>query len=78
MFVVNFICSLKVNNLPNHDPLFNLNNAQLQYVEDAKYLGLYIHKDGTFCDVKRQMRKIYANINMMVPSHIIVKPRTLC
>ena len=47
----------KTNNLSKHDPLFNLNNAQLQYVEEAKYmcLGVYIHKHSTDCDVKRQM-----------------------
>ena len=56
----------KTNNLSKHDPLFNLNNAQLQYVEEAKYLGVYIHKNSTDCDVKRQMRKFYANINMLL------------
>ena len=56
--------SFKTNDLPKHDPLFNLNNSQLQYVEDAKYIGEYIQRDSTDCDVKRQMRKYYANINM--------------
>ena len=56
----------KTNNLSKHDPLFNLNNAQLQYVEEAKYRGVYIHKNSTDCDVKRQMRKFYANINMLL------------
>ena len=36
------------------------------YVEEAKYLGVYIHKNSTDCDVKRQMRKFYANINMLL------------
>ena len=56
----------KTNNLSKHDPLFNLNNAQLKYVDEAKYLGAYIHKYSTDCDVKRQMRKFYANINMLL------------
>ena len=56
----------KTNNLSKHDPLFNLNNAQLQYVEEAKYLGVYINKNSTDCDVKRQMRKFYANISMLL------------
>ena len=58
--------SNKTNNSSMHDPLFNLNNAQIQYVEDTKYLGVYIHNDSTDCDVKRPIRKFYANINMLL------------
>ena len=48
------------------DPLFKLNNTQLPYIEEAKYLGVYIYKDGTDRDVKRQIKKLYPNINMLL------------
>ena len=44
------------------DPSFTFNSIKLQYVEEAEYLGVFIHKDCTDHDLKRQMRKFYANI----------------
>jgi len=35
------------------DPLFMLNNTQCQHSEEEKYLGVFIHKDGTNCDVEK-------------------------
>ena len=40
------------------DPIFKLNNRQLPYVEEAKCLGVYIHKDGTDHDVKNKWGNI--------------------
>ena len=57
---------IKIYNNKMKDPLFKLNNTQLPYIEEAKYIGVYIYKDGTDRDVKRQIKKLYPNINMLL------------
>jgi hypothetical protein len=42
--------------------LFISNNTKWQYVGEAKYLGVFIYKDVTDCDVKDKWR----NINMLI------------
>ena len=43
-----------------------LNNNVIPYVENCKYLGIVIHLQSDLYDIKRQIRKFYANINMLL------------
>ena len=44
-------------------PSFMLNNNVIPYVENCKYLGIVIHLQSDLYDIKRQIRKFYANTN---------------
>ena len=47
-------------------PSFMLNNNVIPYVENCKYLGIVIHLQSDLYDIKRQIRKFYANTNMLL------------
>jgi hypothetical protein len=36
------------------------------YVEHCKYLGIIVHLHSAVLDIKRQMRKFYTNVNMLL------------
>ena len=43
-----------------------LNNNVIPYVENCKYLGIVIHLQSDLYDIERQVRKFYANTNMLL------------
>ena len=43
-----------------------LNNNAIPYVENCKYLLIVIHLQPDLYDIKRQIRKFYANTNMLL------------
>ena len=48
-------------------PTMFLNDKPLQWVDEHKYLGIYISKDfNDDRDVKRQMRAIYGRGNVLI------------
>ena len=48
------------------EPDLKLNGESIQYVKQAKYLGTIISCGNSDADVKRQMRRFYANANVLL------------
>lgn len=48
------------------EPCLTLSGNELQFVTKAKYLGVFIENNGTDADVTRQLRKFYANANILM------------
>ena len=46
-------------------PCFYLNKLEIPKVDQCKYLGIMISINYCDIDMKRQMRKFYANINIL-------------
>ena len=59
-------------------PSFMLNNNEIPYVENCKYLGIVIHLQSDLYDIKRQIRKCYANINMLLRKFSICSYEVKC
>ena len=59
-------------------PSFMLNNNVIPYVENCKYLGIVIHLQSDLNDIKRQIRKFYANINMPLRKFSICSYQVKC
>ena len=55
-----------------------LNNNVIPYVENCKYLGIVIHLKSDLYDIKRQIRKFYANINMLLRKFPICSYQMKC
>ena len=47
-------------------PTFTLNHLNIPNVNQSKYLGIVINETNCNPDLKRQMCKLYANINMLI------------
>ena len=47
-------------------PVFTLNNFNIPSVNQLKYLGIIIGENNCAPDLKRQMCKLYANVNMIM------------
>ena len=47
-------------------PCFYLNRLEILKVDQCKYLGIMISIKNCDIDLKRQMRKLYANINILI------------
>ena len=47
-------------------PVFTLNHLIIPTVNQSKYLGIIISEHNCAADLNRQMRKIYANFNMII------------
>ena len=43
-----------------------MSNVKLDFIDKCKYLGTFIELKSTDADVKRQIRKFYGNINMLL------------
>ena len=47
-------------------PKLNMDNLLIPNVSECKYFGTIICQKNCDLDIKRQMRKFYANINMLL------------
>ena len=59
-------------------PSFMLNNNVIPYVKNCKYLGIVIHLQSDLYNIKRQIRKFYANINMLLRKFSICSYQVKC
>ena len=55
---------LKLNN--HHFSLIIINDLKIPIVENCRYLGITISTKNSDLDLKRQMREIYANANLLL------------
>ena len=47
------------------EAVLKLNGSPINFVKQAKYLGTIIDLNHSDADVKRQMKKFYANVNVI-------------
>ena len=59
-------------------PCFYLNNLEIPKVDQWKYLGIMISIKNCDIDMKRQMRKFYANIDILSRSFSKCSPDLNC
>ena len=55
-------------------PVFTLNHLIIPTVNQSKYLGIIISENNCAPDLKRQMCKLYANVNMIIRKFLNVLP----
>ena len=58
--------------------VFYLNRLEIQRVDQCKYLGIMISIKNCDIDIKRQMRKFYANINILSRKFSKCSPDVKC
>ena len=61
-----FSLCFKNNAIKIKQPSFYLSHLKIPTVENCKYLGITISTKNSDLDLKRQMRKIYANANLLL------------
>ena len=61
-----FSLCFKDNTIKIKQPSFFLNDLTIPMVENCRYLGITISTKNSDLDLKRQMRKIYANANLLL------------
>ena len=61
-----FSLCFKNNAIKIKQPSFHLAHLKIPKVENYKYLGITISTKNSDLDLKRQMRKIYANVNLLL------------
>ena len=59
-------------------PTFTLNHLNIPNVNQSKYLGIVINETNCNPDLKRQMCKLYANINMLIRKFTKCSPDVKC
>ena len=59
-------------------PCFYLNKLEIPKVDQCKYLGIMISIKNCDIDMKRQMRKFYANINILSRKFSKCSPDVKC
>ena len=59
-------------------PTFTLNHLNIPNVNQSKYLGIVINETNCKPDLKRQMCKLYANINMLIRKFTKCSPDVKC
>ena len=59
-------------------PTFTLNHLNIPNVKQSKYLGIVIIETNCNPDLKRQMCKLYANINMIITKLSKCSPDVKC
>ena len=59
-------------------PTFTLNHLKIPNVNQSKYLGIVINKTNCNPDLKRQMCKLYANINRLIRKFTKCSPDVEC
>ena len=57
-------------------PNFTLNHLNMPNVNQSKYLGIVINETNCNPDLKRQMCKLYANINMLIRKILLTDSRS--
>ena len=60
-----FSLCFKLKHINFHAPYFYLNSLEIPRVDQCKHLGIMFSIKNCDIDIKRQMRKIYANINIL-------------
>ena len=58
-------------------PVFTLNRLNIPTVNQSKHSGIIISEKKCAPDLKRQMRKIYANVNMSKRTVLYLNPTVL-
>ena len=58
-----YVSNLSILNFMHH--VFYLNRLEIPRVDQCKYLGIMISIKNCDIDIKRQLRKFYANINIL-------------
>ena len=66
-------CVLKKSLLKLSSPSFFLDQMNIPTVEQSRYLGIIISVKNSDLDIKRQMRKMYANVNLVLRKFVGVK-----
>ena len=61
-----FALCFKQNALKVSSPSFFLDQMKIPTVEQCRYLGITISVKNSDLDIKRQMRKMYANVNLLL------------
>ena len=61
-----FVLFFKTNAIKIKQPSFYLPHLKIPIVENCKYLGIIIFMENNELDLKWQMRKIYANVNLLL------------
>ena len=61
-----FSSSFKRKDLKISSPIFFIDQSKLPFVEQCRYLGTTIFIKNSVLDLKRQMRKMYANANLLL------------
>ena len=61
-----FLCVSKTTPLKLNNHLFYLAHLKISIVENCKYPGITISTKNSDLDLKRQMKKIYANANLLL------------
>ena len=69
---------LNLNVLHFNRPTFTLNHLNIPNVNQSKYLGIVINETNCNPDLKRQMCKLYANINMLIRKFTKCSPDVKC
>ena len=59
-------------------PIFTLNHLNIPTVNQSKYLGIIISENNCAPDLKRQMCKLYANVNMIIRKFSRCSPDVKC
>ena len=59
-------------------PVFTLNHLNIPTVNQLKYLGIIISENSYAPDLKRQMCKLYANVNMIIRKFSRCSPDVKC
>ena len=59
-------------------PTFTLNHLNIPNVSQSKYLGIVINETNCNPDLKRQMCKLCANINMLIKKFLKFSPNVKC
>ena len=55
----------KKNTLKVSSPSFYLDQMKIPTVDQCRYIGITISTNNSDVDLKRQMRKLYANVNLL-------------
>ena len=69
---------LNLNVLHLIDYTFNLNHLNIPNVNQSKYLDIVLNETNCNPDLKREMYKLYANINMLIRKFLKCFPDVKC
>ena len=73
-----FSLCLKPKHIKFHAPCFYLNRLEIPRVGQCEYLGIMISIKNCDIDIKRQMRKFYARINILSRKFSKCSPDVKC
>lgn len=70
--------AFKPKGVKTSDPIMSLGGKSLNFVNKAKYLGVWIECDKTNVDCNRQLRKLYAQTNLLLRNFHRCSPDVKC